>query len=83
MWRWWVVINGNVMLPTGRVRGDAAFEIAIHASGIHSMQVRVDEGSRIALERDVRTGDWTGEIPIGSCYVVAVDGERLALDPVC
>lgn len=57
------------------------FDIAIHTSGIRSVQARVDGGPRVALERDPMTGDWVGQVPVGSRYVVAVDGDRLALDP--
>jgi glycogen operon protein len=60
---------------------DSAFDIAIHTSGIRSVQARIDEGARIALQRDPVTGDWVGQVPVGSRYVVAVDGDRLALDP--
>ena len=60
---------------------DGAFDIAIHTSGIRSVQARIDDGARIALARDTITGDWVGEVPLGSRYVVAVDGDRLALDP--
>ena len=45
------------------------------------MQARVDGGHRIALERDTSTGEWTGEVPVGCSYVLAVDGDRPALDP--
>lgn len=61
--------------------GGGAFEIAIHTSGIRSVQACVDGGHCVALERDTRTGDWIGEVPIGARYVIAVDGDRLALDP--
>ena len=68
-----------------RVDGDPeridAFDIAIHTSGIRSVQAHVDGGRRIALERDTLTGDWVGQVPNGARYVVAVDGDRLALDP--
>jgi len=66
-----------------RVGGDPAelFDIAIHTSGIRSVQARVDGGHRVALERDRMTGDWLGQVPVGCCYVVAVDDDRLALDP--
>ncbi len=57
------------------------FDIAVHTSGIRSVQARVDDGPRSALERDPRTGDWVGQVPTGSRYVVAVAGDRLALDP--
>jgi isoamylase len=60
---------------------DEWFDIAIHTSGIGWVQARVDGGSRIALERDQRTGDWTGQVPTGAHYVIAVSGDRLALDP--
>ena len=80
------------MLATGAARavlghhvwvgGDEPGErIEIHTSGIRSVQARVDDGPRIALTRDVMTGDWIGEVPTGSRYVLAVDGDRLALDP--
>jgi len=64
--------------------GDApndVFDLAIHTSGIRSVQAWVDGGSRITLERDTLTGDWVGQVPTGARYVVAVDGDRLALDP--
>jgi len=64
----------------GRESNDDVFDIAIHTSGIRSVQVRVDGGARVALERDTRTGDWLGQVPVGSRYTVAVD-DRLALDP--
>ena len=59
----------------------APFDIAIHTSGIRSVQARVDGGPTIALGRDSLTGDWVGQVPTGARYVVAVDGDRLALDP--
>jgi glycogen operon protein len=65
-----------------RVPADRAqFDIAVHTSGIGSVQARVDDGPRIALERDRVTGDWVGQVPTGSRYVLAVTGDRLALDP--
>jgi glycogen operon protein len=60
---------------------DGWFDIAVHSSGIPAVQARVDDGPRIALERDPVTGDWTGQVPIGSRYVIAASGDRLALDP--
>ena len=57
------------------------FDIAIHTSGIRSVQARVDGGPTIALGRDSLTGDWVGQVRTGARYVVAVDGDRLALDP--
>ena len=57
------------------------FEIAIHTSGIRSVEARIDGGGRVALQRDTLPGDWMGELPIGARYVIAVDGDRLALDP--
>jgi glycogen operon protein len=57
------------------------FDIAVHTSGISWVQARVDGGPRIALDRDQRTGDWVGQVPTGSRYVIAVSGDRLALDP--
>jgi glycogen operon protein len=60
---------------------DDAFDIAVHTSGIRSVQVRVDGGHRIALERDTLTGDWVGQVPTGSRYVIATENDRLALDP--
>ncbi|MGE5211785.1 MAG: alpha-amylase family glycosyl hydrolase, partial [Acidobacteriota bacterium] len=67
------------------MRGDAdggeGFDIAIHTSGIRSVQVRLDDGPRVVLDRDLMTGDWVGRIPVGCRYVVAVDDDRLALDP--
>jgi isoamylase len=59
----------------------AQFEIAIHASGVRSMEVRTDAGARIALSADPLTDDWVGQVPVGARYVVAVDGDRLAIDP--
>ncbi len=61
-------------------RGDA-FDIAIHTSGIRPVQAHVDGGLRISLERDPLTGDWVGQVPVGSRYVIAVGSDRLALDP--
>jgi isoamylase len=60
---------------------DEWFDIAIHTSGTGWVQARVDGGPRIALERNGRTGDWTGQVPTGAHYVIAVAGDRLALDP--
>ena len=60
---------------------DGWFDIAIHTSGIRWVQARVDGGSRIALERDHRTGDWIGQVATGARYVIAVSGDRLAIDP--
>ena len=57
------------------------FDIAIHTSGIRSVEARVDGGPRRTLERDPMTGDWVGQVPLGSRYVVVADGRRLALDP--
>ena len=45
------------------------------------MQARVDGGALLALERDPMTGDWLGQVPVGSHYVVVADGRRVALDP--
>jgi glycogen operon protein len=65
----------------GDLGHDGWFEIGIHTSGISWVQARVDGGQRIALERDRRTGDWIGQLPTGAKYVIAVSGDRLALDP--
>ena len=64
-----------------RIPADAPLDIAVHTSGIRAVQARVDDGPRVALQRDARTGDWIGEVPAGSRYVIAVDDDRLALDP--
>jgi glycogen operon protein len=66
---------------TGSDAADGPFDIAVHTSGIRSVQVRVDGGGRSVLERDALSGDWVGEVPRGARYVIAVDGDRLALDP--
>jgi isoamylase len=65
----------------GRARSGEDFDIAIHSSGASPIEARVDGGAVIALERDPVTGDWVGQVPTGARYVVAVDGDRLALDP--
>lgn len=57
------------------------FDIAIHTSGIKSVHACVDDGTQIALERDLVTGDWLGQVPTGSRYTVAIESGRLALDP--
>jgi glycogen operon protein len=67
--------------PTSDPRIDEVFDIAIHTSGIRSVQARVDGGHRIALERNTLTGDWVGQVPAGSRYVIATENDRLALDP--
>jgi glycogen operon protein len=79
----WVVggESGQHVPADGRRADDGGFDVAIHTSGIRAVQARVDDGPRIALEREQRTGDWIGRVPTGSRYVVAVDGDRLALDP--
>ena len=69
------------MAVNGGPEHDEWFDIAIHTSGIGWVQARVDGGPRIALERDRRTGDWIGQVPTGAPYVIAVSGDRLALDP--
>ena len=60
---------------------DQPFDLAVHTSGIGWVQARIDGGPRVALERDQRTGDWIGQVPTGARYVLAVTGDRLALDP--
>ncbi len=65
----------------GQPGGEGMFDIAIHTSGIKAVQARVDGGERIALERDSITGDWRGQVPVGARYTIAVDADRLALDP--
>ena len=65
----------------GDPTSDDMFDIAIHTSGISAVQARVDGAHRIALERDTLTGDWVGQVPTGSRYVIATEIDRLALDP--
>ena len=65
----------------GDSAGGEAFDIAIHTSGIRSVQARVDGGDCLALDRDPLTGDWVGQVPLASRYVIATDSDRLALDP--
>ncbi len=66
----------------------AGFELSVHAPAARSIAAIVDvgEGDRddrghVELTRVAGNGDWTGEVPVGSRYVLLIDGERLALDP--
>ena len=71
-------------LPTDAVRTaleTASLAIAVHTSGIRSVQLDLDDGPTIVLERDSMTGEWVGQVPSSARYVVEVDGDRLALDP--
>jgi isoamylase len=65
----------------GTPRVLAPFDIAVHTAGVKSVHACVDDGPRIALERDLVTGDWLGQVPTGSRYTVAIEPGRLALDP--
>lgn len=57
------------------------YALAVHAPDAHDVAVLVDgSATATALCRDVG-GAWVGDVPVGSRYVVLVDGHRLVLDP--
>lgn len=56
-------------------------ELRIHAPDVHRLQASLDDGTVADLVLDRSTGAWSGEIPVGSRYVLLVDGDQLAVDP--
>ena len=58
----------------------AGFEISVTAPGARRLDAVLDDGTVIELGRDASVADWTARVPVGSRYVLVVDG-RPVLDP--
>jgi len=55
------------------------FEVAVYAPGARSVEAVLHDGTVVELTRSL--DDWVGAVPLGSRYVLLLDGRRSVLDP--
>ena len=58
-----------------------AFAVSLYAPGASSVDAVLDDATVVELHRERSRDDWVGEVPVGSRYLLLLDGDRPVLDP--
>ncbi len=64
-----------------RTSDPGVFAVSVYAPGAARVDAVLDDSTVVELHRERQRDDWVGEVPVGSRYLLLLDGDRPVLDP--